>query len=124
MSNLAIELMKVGKNDEALELFRRSLSIDPANYYTLYNMALIEKEEGYGECAGEHFKQAFTLLRRKCLEDDMDDVDWSWLELVAIGADKDEEGKELMKRKKSRKQDKGYNENNLAVLKGRGIKEV
>ena len=124
MSNLAIELMNIGKNDEALEWFQRSLSVDPANYYTLYNMALIEEEEGDSESADGHFKQAFTLLRRKCLDDDMSDTDWSWLEDVAIGAGKEEEGKELMKRKKAGRKDKGYDENNLAVLKGRGNKEV
>ncbi len=124
MSNLALELTCVGKNDEALEWFRRSLSVDPANYYTLYNMALIEKEEGDVETADEHFKQAFTLLRRKCLNDNMDDTDWSWLEDVAINAGKEEEGNELMKRKKPRKKDKGYDEDNLAVLNMRGSKEV
>ena len=124
MSNLALQLMNVGKNDEALIWFQRSLSIDPANYYTLYNMALIEEEEGDSESADEHFKQAFTLLRRKCLEDDMSDTDWSWMEDVAIGAGKAAEGKELMKRKRAGRKDKGYDENNLPVLKRRGNKEV
>ena len=74
--------------------------------------------------ADEHFKQAFTLLRRKCLEDDMSDTDWSWMEDVAIGAGKAAEGKELMKRKRAGRKDKGYDENNLPVLKRRGNKEV
>jgi tetratricopeptide (TPR) repeat protein len=124
MSNLALELTQVGDNDEALKWFRRSLENDSANYYTLYNMALVEQEEGYGDEAKKHFKQAFTLLRRKCLDDDMTDIDWTWMEGVANNAGKEDEGKELMKRRKLRKKDKGYNDGNLAVSAIKNNKEV
>ncbi len=116
-SNLGHTLHIIGKNEDAKKHLERSIDLRGDYAIPMITLGEIYKYEDNDEKSIEYYNRAKNILIRKWKDNLLDDVKLGWFESLAHKLNDNKLELEIKNSRNKKKQEVGYNKENLAKIK-------
>ncbi len=115
-SNLGHDLYLIGKYDEAIKHLQKAIDIRGDFAIPMIIMGRIYMAKDMPNKASEWFEQAYNIMNRNFLNNNLDDVDKGWFESLAQQMKKYAKAKEIHTSRKKKESKLMFDEQNLAII--------